>query len=291
MNKMEKQVLQHEVLKRASLFLSSHQRESNVAWILLQHYLQVSRPAFFTRMREAVPPDVLKQFTKAVCKHAETGIPVQHLTGSESFYGREFQVNKHVLIPRPETEELVQHVINGTQKFAQKEPLTIADVGTGSGVIACTLALELENVNVYATDISDEALTVARQNARESEAEVTFMQGNFLQPLIENNIQADIIVSNPPYIAKSEKRFMADTVTEYDPEIALFAEENGLAAYRVITRQLSSVLKTNGLTAFEIGCGQAEEVAQLLKQQFLQSDVRILTDINQKERIVTAEIS
>lgn len=291
MTNMEQQTLQYEVLKRASLFLSNHHRETNVAYILLQHYLQVSRTEFFIRMREPVPPAVLKQFTEAIHMHAETGIPVQHLTGYESFYGREFHVNKYVLIPRPETEELVQHIIHYAQQFPENESLTIVDAGTGSGVIACTLALELKDTTVYATDISKAALTVASQNARDLQADVTFLQGDFLQPLIQKDIKADIIVSNPPYIARSEKRLMSDTVTEYDPEIALFAEENGLAAYQTIISQLQHVCKARAVAAFEIGYKQGSAVQQLLKQRFPQSNVTLLPDINQKERVITVDVN
>ncbi len=278
----------YEVLGWASLFLEKHNRETRVAELLLQHYLDVSRSEFFAMMREPVPDKVVHEFQKAIKEHGETGIPVQHLTGYEIFYGRKFLVNNHVLIPRPETEELVQHVIKLVQQ--SKMPVTIADIGTGSGIIATTLALELDNAIVYATDISEDALTTARNNAKQFNANVTFLQGDFLQPLIHTDRKVDFIISNPPYIAREDEVVMADTVKVFDPEIALFADENGLAAYRQIIEKLSFVLAENAIVAFEIGYQQGEAVKALLKTKFPKSEVQIHQDINKKDRIVIAKI-
>ncbi|MBP1969859.1 release factor glutamine methyltransferase [Virgibacillus natechei] len=283
-------IKQYEVLKRASLFLENHNREAKVAEILLQHHLQVSRSKFHMLMQDPVPELVLEPFNAAIEKHAETGVPVQHLTGVESFYGREFQVNEQVLIPRPETEELVQHVINVTKQNKETHP-TIVDIGTGSGIIAITLALELPNANVYATDISEEALKIASENAAHLDASVTFLQGDFLQPLINHAIRPDLIVSNPPYIAKSDEVHLSDTVKTFDPKLALFAEENGLAAYRKIIEQLPEVLNEEGFIAFEIGYQQRDTVNELMKHVFPKSQVETLKDINKKDRILTAKIN
>ncbi|MEN1967660.1 peptide chain release factor N(5)-glutamine methyltransferase [Lentibacillus sp. N15] len=289
---MEQSKRQYEVLKWASSFLADHHREEHVAQILLQHYLGVSKTAFFAAMRDPVPEPIQHQFENAIRVHAETGIPVQHLTGYEWFYGRKFHVNGDVLIPRPETEELVQHVITQARKWEkQNEPLVIADIGTGSGVIACTLALELPEAIVYATDISQAALVVASQNASDLQAEVTFLQGDFLQPLIQQYLKVDILVSNPPYIAETEKALLSDTVSNYDPALALFSKESGLAAYRDIVKWLPEVILEKALVAFEIGSQQAEAVKRLIQHQFPQEDVAIIADINGKERIISATIS
>src|SRR5699024_5569429 len=126
--------------------------------------------------------------------HVETGVPVQHLIGSEMFYGRNFLVNEDVLIPRPETEELVQQVIEATQKHPQDHPLTIVDIGTGSGVIAITLALEIAHAQIHATDISKGALQVAKKNAEQLHASIDFLHGDYLQPIVDKGIEADVIV-------------------------------------------------------------------------------------------------
>lgn len=287
MNKMVKK--QYEVLRWASLFLEKNNRESRVAELLLQHHLGVSRAVFFANMQEDVPDDIYEAFKADIEKHAETGMPLQHLTGYEYFYGRRFTVDGHVLIPRPETEELVQHVIRHDVDF-RKKPLRIVDVGTGSGVIAITLKLEWSDAEVFATDISEEALQVAKKNAAEWNADVAFLQGNFLEPLIEREMVVDILVSNPPYIAETERNVLSDTVKNYDPELALFAGDDGLSAYKEIIRQAKCVVRPGGLIAFEIGHEQGNAVKKLLMETFPYSDVDILQDINKKDRIVTAKI-
>lgn len=287
MNKMVKK--QYEVLRWASLFLEKNNRESRVAELLLQHHLGVSRAVFFANMQEDIPDDIYEAFKADIEKHAETGVPLQHLTGYEYFYGRRFTVDGHVLIPRPETEELVQHVIRHDVDF-RKKPLRIVDVGTGSGVIAITLKLEWSDAEVFATDISEEALQVAKKNAAEWNADVAFLQGNFLEPLIEREMVVDILVSNPPYIAETERNVLSDTVKNYDPELALFAGDDGLSAYKEIIRQAKRVVRPGGLIAFEIGHEQGNAVKKLLMETFPYSDVDILQDINKKDRIVTAKI-
>jgi len=285
---MTQSMKQFEVLKRASLFLKKYHREPKVAELLLQHHLQVGRSKFYMMMRDPVPPAVMTAFEKDVEKHALTGVPVQHLIGYETFYGRDFQVNKHVLIPRPETEELIEHILKTAGQLQENEPLTIADIGTGSGIIAITLALELPQATVYATDISEQALSVARKNAANLQADIHFIQGDFLKPLISKNIQADIIVSNPPYIAKSDEKNLADTVKNFDPALALFADDNGLAAYQKIITVMPKVVKESSVAVFEIGHEQGSAVTSLLTTTFPDSTVEIVQDINGKDRIVSA---
>ena len=287
MNKMVKK--QYEVLRWASLFLEKNNRESRVAELLLQHHLGVSRAVFFANMQEDIPDDIYEAFKADIEKHAETGVPLQHLTGYEYFYGRRFTVDEHVLIPRPETEELVQHVIRHGVDF-RKKPLRIVDVGTGSGVIAITLKLERSDAEVFATDISAEALQVAKKNAAAWNADVAFLQGNFLEPLIEREMVVDILVSNPPYIAEKERNVLSDTVKNFDPELALFVGDDGLSAYKEIIRQAKRGVRPGGLVAFEIGHEQGNAVKKLLMETFPYSDVDILQDINKKDRIVTAKI-
>lgn len=272
----------HEVLRRASLFLEKNNREPKVAELLLKHYLGVNRSAFLAMMHDQVQEEVVRRFWHAITEHAETGVPLEHITGWATFYGRDFRVNEHTLIPRPETEELVQLAI----RTARDAPLTIADIGTGSGIIAITIALALPQANVYATDISTDALNVARQNAEQLGANVMFLQGNYLQPLVEQTIQPDMIISNPPYIAPAEKLLLSDTVKDFEPEQALFADENGLAAYKKIIRQLPETLKPNGDVLLEIGYQQGEVVRSLFQTAFPDMDVTIIPDINGKDRII-----
>ncbi|WP_100009877.1 peptide chain release factor N(5)-glutamine methyltransferase [Lentibacillus sediminis] len=279
---------QYEVLQWASSFLEKQNREARVAEILLMHYLQVSRAEFFANIREPVAREIDEAFQEDIRLHAEIGIPVQHLTGYEMFYGRKFTVNEHVLIPRPETEELVEHVLTHA---CHMRPCRIVDVGTGSGVIAVTLALELPEATVYAMDISAEALEVAAANAERLGANVTFLQGDFLQPLIDEQIHPDIIVSNPPYISREEEADLSVTVKNFDPELALFAEENGLAAYRKIIRQSADLLQPGSRMALEIGYQQGDAVKDLVAEAYPVSITEIIKDINGKDRIVSAVIN
>lgn len=277
----------YEVLNWASLFLEEADREPKVAEILIRHHLELSRQEWLLSLREPIPEDKLMQIKADIKKHAETGIPVQHLTGYEEFYGRSFQVSKDVLIPRPETEELVLAVKD--YLTSKQEPVRIIDIGTGSGIIAVTLALELDNAKIFATDISEKALQVAGQNANQLKADVSFLKGNFLSPVISETAPFDVIVSNPPYIARSEAADLSDTVRDFDPELALFAEEDGLAAYHMIIEQVKKMpLKQNTLLAFEIGHTQGELVKERIQQVFPDSHVEIRQDINGKDRILFA---
>ena len=163
-------------------------------------------------------------------KRLDKGEPVQYIVGNVNFYGYELDVNKNVLIPRRETEELVEEVIKRSQEFNNP---TIIDVGTGSGAIAISLSREL-NSHIYASDISKKALEVAFKNAIKTEANVTFLEGDMLMPYIKKDIKVDIIVSNPPYIKENET--IEDVVKNNEPSLALYAKNNGLEFYDSILK-------------------------------------------------------
>ncbi|MCU7558117.1 peptide chain release factor N(5)-glutamine methyltransferase [Macrococcus capreoli] len=210
-------------------------------------------------------------------------IPLAHITGFQMFYDRKFNVTKDVLVPRNETEELVQLVI---QKWQQRS--SFVDIGTGSGAIAVTLALELPRVTSYAVDISHDALEVARSNAKALAADVTFMQGDLLQPLIERDIKVDCLVSNPPYIAESERDLMNDSAL-HDPYIALFADDGGLALYKRMLNTMHQILNPGALVAFEIGHAQGKAISEYVQQLYPHNVPTIVQDINGLDRIVWFE--
>ncbi len=283
---------QYEVLEWAFSFLRNYNREEKVAEILLQHHLNMSRATFFANMREDISTTIVEQFTSDIKKHALTGVPVQHLTGYEMFYGRKYIVNEHVLIPRFETEELVEHVISLVDKYYKDRQLVIADIGTGSGIIAITLALELPNATVYATDISEKALNVAKKNAKNHHASVQFLQGDFLQPIIDSSVNPQIIVSNPPYISEKERDSLVDTVKKFDPDLALFADNNGLAAYKKIITQLKEFPPTESRSiCFEIGYTQSLAITNMLNHAFEAANVKTMKDMNGLDRIISAHIN
>lgn len=213
-------------------------------------------------------------------KRLNMGEPVQYIVGDVDFYGNIIKVNKNVLIPRRETEELVEKVLKRIQVF---DIPVIADVGTGSGAIAITLAKKL-NTLVYASDISLKALEVAKENVAINKANVTFFEGDMLIPYIENNIKLDVIVSNPPYIKEDEK--IEDIVKNNEPHLALYAKNNGLEFYDSILKNASYVLKDKYLIAFEIGVDQGKNIEALAKKYLSNSIVEIEKDLSGKDRFI-----
>lgn len=273
-----------EALNWASLFLKQHNREEKVAELLLIHVLGLSRLEFLIQLQDPMRPDQYKTFKQMVASHATTGIPLQHLTGEEQFYGRTFSVTKDTLIPRQETEELIYYLLEDLNK---RTHLTdVVDVGTGTGVLGITLKLERPYLNVSAVDISDAALSVAKTNAEALGAEVTMESSDFLSMLIETDQQVDVIVSNPPYIPYSDLDSLSDTVKNFDPHLALFSEEDGLYSYRTIITQAKQVLRPRGLLAFEIGHNQKEAVTALISSAFPDATVETKQDMFGRDRMV-----
>ncbi|MGG0286823.1 peptide chain release factor N(5)-glutamine methyltransferase [Peribacillus butanolivorans] len=277
-----------EVLKWASSFLKENDRDANAGEILLQHYLKQTRSQLLANLHYELSKEELEQFKSAVELHVD-GTPVQYITGSEEFYGRTFLVNEEVLIPRPETEELIYYTLRKLPNiFTKGQKLSLADIGTGSGAIAITMKLEETDLLVTATDIADPSLEVARKNAKLLGAEVQFVQGDLLQPFIKQNNQVDILLSNPPYIPNDDQKSMSVVVTDHEPHRALFAGVDGLDFYRRFMEQLPLVMKVPGLIGFEVGAGQGQAVADLLKRTFPAAEVSIENDINKKDRMVFA---
>lgn len=280
----------YEALNWASSFLKEKQRDENIGEILLRHFTGMSRSKLLAELREDLDPEVWTRFEEAVRQH-EQGVPVQYIIGSEEFYGRQFQVNPAVLIPRPETEELVYGTLKRLYSmFGNETEPELADIGTGSGAISITLKLENPRLQVTATDLSEQALATAKDNAVRLGAEINFIQGDLLQPFIDAGKKLDVVISNPPYIPVSDQSWMSEVVTDHEPHLALFAGEDGLDLYRRFMDELPLVLKEKALVGFEIGAGQGEAVSGLLQQTFPQAKVEVVFDINGKDRMVYAEI-
>ncbi len=277
-----------EALSWASSFLVAHGRDENAARLLMQHILQTNYSGIMMRMHDEISPLQFEHFKDYVEQHVK-GRPVQYITGVEEFYGRQFKVDESVLIPRPETEELIVGAIERMNKlFGQNAKVKIADIGTGSGAIAITMKCEWPNAEVVATDISNEALQTAKKNAGNLRADIDFRLGDLTEPIA--NEKWDVILSNPPYIAYDEAKEMSEVVLEHEPHTALFAEEDGLILYRKLAKQLPNLLNKPALIGVEIGYTQGEAVAKFFKTRFPQAKIEIVKDINKKNRIVFCEI-
>lgn len=274
----------YEALNRASSFLAENNREKEVARYLLQHVLGKSYSQLMMDLNEEISTEDFQLFWSYVEEHT-TGRPFQYIIGQETFYDRTFIVDEHVLIPRPETEELIEEVKKRVKLIFQEDKnLNIADIGTGSGAIAITIKKEIPSASVTATDISPKALEMAKQNAHLLEAEIECKQGDLLAPIA--NQKWDVLLSNPPYIGQSEAESLADTVIDHEPHLALFAEEDGLQLYRKMAEQLPEMMNIPSLIGFEIGYLQGPAVKSMLQAAFPKATVEVVKDINQKNRFV-----
>lgn len=207
------------------------------------------------------------------------GIPVQYIVGNVDFYGYNFKVNENVLIPRFETEELVEKTLKYINKYLDKK-VDILDLGTGSGCIAITLKKELD-CNVDAVDISPKALEIAKLNAKNNNVDITFYQGDMLNPI---NKKYDVIISNPPYIAYNEE--IMEIVKNNEPHTALYAEDNGLKYYKDIISNANKYLKEKSIIAFEIGEKQGKLILEYAKNYFKDSIITVEKDMQNRDRFV-----
>ena len=230
-----------------------------------------------------VNPDVYELFTKGM-ERIMNNEPMNYVLGYSYFYGYRFIVNDGVLIPRPETEELVGLILSKYDEYFNGKSIDLCDVGTGSGAIAIALKKEEEKLNVYASDISEDALKVARLNAQNNDAKVEFFQGSMLEPFIERDIKVDILVSNPPYIKTVET--IEASVYDYEPHVALFGGEDGLKFYREILENAHKVLKPKGFIFFEMGYDLKDSLSALTKEYYPESRIEVYKDINGKDRMM-----
>lgn len=278
----------YEALARASSFLIENGREEPVARMLLQHVLNKTHVQLLMDMREEISDSQFNQYWSLIEQHKD-GKPVQYIIGSEEFYGRTFSVNEHVLIPRPETEELIVETTARIKRlFNNKTELNLADIGTGSGAIAITMKAEVPALQVTATDLSQQALKVAQANAAELDADITFKLGDLTAPIA--NEKWDIVLSNPPYIAHEEATTLSDTVLNYEPHSALFADEEGLQLYKRLAEELPAIINRPALIGLEIGYAQGPAVQSFFQKSFPTAQVDIVKDINGKERMIFCEI-
>ena len=270
-----------QAITRACLLLRRQGKEESLARFLLMYILDENSQQFTNNISEQLSKEKEELYFSLIDKHIEKNVPLSHLAGFEYFYDRKFKVTKDVLSPRMETEELIYKVIEYI-KSINKNNIKILDLCTGSGIIGITLRKELESksLEVVASDISEEALKVAKENAIMNEAEVKFIQSDIFEDI---NEKFDIIVSNPPYIAYNDKITMEDNVLNYDPHLALFAEEDGMYFYREIVENAKEYLEEDGIVFFEIGYDQREKILKLANENGFKAEV--YKDINGRDRM------
>ena len=218
---------------------------------------------------------------KNMIESRKNGCPLQYIIGSTCFYGYDFIVNENVLIPRFETEELVENILYKYDEHFGGKKVEVCDLATGSGCIAITLAKEEPNMHVVATDISKEALEVAKLNNQKFDANVKFLQGDMLTPL--KGKKFDIFVSNPPYIPENED--VDSLVKDNEPNLALFGGDDGMKFYRIILQGLRPLLNKKALVAFEHGYDKKEEMLALCKKYFPECKAECIKDLEGKDRM------
>lgn len=278
-----------EVHSWASSFLNEHNIQFSAleAELLICNLYSWDKSQFYLNLNQEMAAKEQEILTNYLVRRV-TNEPLQYIIGSQDFYGREFQVNSSVLIPRPETELLVEALLNAVNSiWPPATILNVVDVGSGSGAIAITIALERNSWTVYGVDISNDALNVANANADRLGARINFYNGDLLQPLHERDIKVDIIVSNPPYIPKNDILSLMPEVKNFEPQLALDGGEDGLDFYREIINQSKQLLNRPGLIIFEVGINQANDISDLLIVAGA-ANVEFIKDYQGIDRIVKA---
>lgn len=268
-----------EVLSWASSFLEKNEKEEHVAKWLLMERLDWNITKFIQQRNQSMPIHVRQQFQEDLAEYLR-GKPRQYIVGHEWFHEQKFKVTTDTLIPRPETEEWFHKYI----KYLPEQSLTVADIGTGSGIIGISHKVNRPQDKVIATDISAEALKVAKYNAEKIEVDVDFREGDLIEPIKEEAF--DIIVSNPPYIGEDEQHIMDEEVIAHEPYQALFAENKGLGIYQRLAVDLPSILKPNGEIFLEIGYEQGKSVSDIFQKSFPHSRVIVWKDFSGHDRVV-----
>jgi release factor glutamine methyltransferase len=260
--------------------------ELEVAKFLLMHFSNKTAAQFYLDFESEVDSKIEASFLKALEDYTKRFVPMQHIMGYQTFYGYDFIVNNDVLIPRRETEELVENVLYFYDDYFKGQQVDVVDIGTGSGCIAVTLSKEEDNMTVYASDISDKALEVAKKNNEKLGGNVSFRQGDLLKPF--QGMKFDIIVSNPPYIPSSED--VEKIVLLHEPNIALFGGDTGLIFYERILKDALNYLKPNGLIAFEHAYDKNEEIKALVNHYIPGAKITQIKDLSGKDRMTFIKV-
>ena len=252
----------------------------NDAWLLLEMACRIDRTYFYVHMDEEIGADDLKEYESVLKKRTER-IPLQYITGEQEFMGYKFHVNSHVLIPRQDTETLVEEALKVIEPG-----MKVLDMCTGSGCIIISILKSISDVRGVGCDISKQALIVAKENAKLNEVNVEFERSDLFENI---NEKFDVIVSNPPYIRSEVMPTLMPEVGQFEPISALDGCEDGLEFYRRIIKESKNYLKEDGRILFEIGNDQGEDVSNMLKYAGYYN-VRVIKDLARNDRVVCGEL-
>lgn len=274
-------------IKDLLIFGTKYLKDSNIdeanlkCKILLASILKVSKEYLIIHDLEELAENIVTEFKNKI-EEIKSGKPLQYITNKQEFMGLNFYVNENVLIPQPDTEILVEEVIN---KIKQNVSSTVLDLCTGSGAIAISIAKNINGLTAFASDISDKALEVAKKNAKDNNVQVNFILSDMLENI---NSKFDCIVSNPPYIEDSIIKTLPKEV-QNEPYIALSGGEDGLKFYRIIAENAKKFLNDNGFVAVEIGYNQKDKVIQIFENEGYKN-IYSKKDFGGNDRIVIANI-
>lgn len=281
--------------------------ESIDSQLLLAHILKKSREYILTHGDEKISFTAQVRFNRLVTKRKK-GIPLAYLTGHKEFFGLDFLVNKHTLVPRPDTEVLVETVVSYIMKhiaYNKQTDITLVDIGTGTGCIPIAIQKTIQQcnnvtINTIATDISKKALRIAKQNAKKHNTQITFLHGNLLKPLIKTNLIPSqpntyplIVTANLPYLTKEQ--FEQEPSIQHEPKSALVADKNGLALYEELLKQIVQTHTTyhipHIICFFEIDPGQMKTIKKIISTYLPDAKIKILKDLSGFDRVVEIQSS
>lgn len=271
-----------ELLNKYAIICKEKNLEIEAIKLLILELSNFDGATFLAHYDDEIELGKLNILESFISKYVNDFIPVQHILGYTYFYGYKIKVSKDVLIPRCETEELVGYVLEYYDEIFKGKKVNVCDIGTGSGAISIALAKEEPNMTLYATDISKMALSIAKENAKDNNANVTFFEGDLLKPLIENNLKFDILVSNPPYVAYDDE--VDPLVIKNEPHLALFAEEQGMACYDKILSDSHKILNKPNIILFEHGYKQKELMLKVIDKYYPDSTCEIIKDLSGNDR-------
>jgi release factor glutamine methyltransferase len=272
----------NDLLRRGIVLLGDQPQSILEAKVLLLRAAAISEECYLAAPDRPCPPKAEAFFERLVARRLD-GVPLSHLTGTREFWSIPIEVTPSVLVPRPETEGLVEKIL----ELSTREAESILDVGTGSGCIAIALAKELPRAEIQAVDVSERALRVARRNAaRHKVRHIEFRRSDLFSAFRASGVRFDFIVSNPPYISRAEWDGLEPDVREFEPRRALLAGESGLEVIERLVRRSGAFLKPGGYLVFEIGDGQRDRVLSLFGRRW--TEIETAWDLAGKPRVITA---